>query len=393
MVLSACNPFIAVGKSEQIYPVLVVSNIPWDFVWQRHQTLASLWAREGEVLFCELPGIRRLRWSDAGRLGRRLQSLCRGNAGKKSMGQLPPGLRLLRPLVLPATNGLFCAFNRWQLRRLVAKNPLLKVGVDLVFTYAASRTALDLLEIVPHRRLVYDCTDDFLEVAGIPSSFGTCERELMKRAEITLVPSQILFARKSPLARRCVRLPHGAWVERFKCADLKRPGEGDFAVLYYGHLHRQHLDFGLIEKIAEARPSWKIILVGPVKTPHRFPKNVDLPGQQAHERLSTFIECADVLILPYGINNYTAAVMPAKTYECLATGKPVVAAKLPGLVAEFGEVFRFAGGVTDWVEQIERAAREDTDGDRARRRELAGRNSWEVRFGELKQLVAEEGKV
>ena len=43
---------------------LVISNIAWDFVWQRHQTLASLFARDSEVVFLEVPGIRRVRLRD-----------------------------------------------------------------------------------------------------------------------------------------------------------------------------------------------------------------------------------------------------------------------------------------------------------------------------------------
>jgi hypothetical protein len=34
---------------------LFISNVEWGFVWQRHQTLAAFFARDSEVIFCEVP--------------------------------------------------------------------------------------------------------------------------------------------------------------------------------------------------------------------------------------------------------------------------------------------------------------------------------------------------
>src|SRR5882672_11637757 len=82
-------------------PILVISNVTWDFVWQRHQTIAQLFARERDVIYCEIPGVRAVGWADLGRIFRRLRTLRRPAATN-----LPPRLRLLRPFVLPATNAL-----------------------------------------------------------------------------------------------------------------------------------------------------------------------------------------------------------------------------------------------------------------------------------------------
>lgn len=366
-------------------PVLVISNIAWDFVWQRHQTMAALFARDHEVIFCEIPGIRRVGWSDLGRIAARVGSMFRAPVAGRS---LPPRLRLLRPFVLPATNALFCAFNAWQMRRLAAREPALRAGVGLILDYSASRTALDLIGAVPHRRLVYDCTDDWLAVKGIPDFLAADEHRLLRQADLTLVPGRVLQERKSPAARRCVCLPHGALVERFLLEPKSPPEPGRLTLLYYGHLHRQHLDFALFDGIARARPDWRLLLVGPVKTPHDFPANVELPGQQPHARLRDFAARADVLLLPYVINDYTRAVLPAKTYECLATGRPVVAAALPELTAGFAAQLRFAAGVEDWVRTIEQAVAGDTAEARAARVALAKANSWESRFAELQVLLA-----
>jgi len=368
-----------------LHPVLVISNVAWDSIWQRHQTIAQFLAREHDVIYCEIPGVRRVGLTDLGRILRRLRALRRTGAATA----VPPRLQVLRPFVLPATNVLFCAFNDWQMRRLVAREPALAAGVNLVVNYSVARTALQLISRVPHRRLVFDCTDDLPAVHGVPAFFADDERRLLREADLTLVPSRVLKARKGPVARRCVLLPHGALVERFQLVVKPAPADGHLTLLYYGHLHRQHLDFAVLDAMARARSKWRIILVGPVVTPHDFPANVELPGQQPHERLRDFVAQADVLLLPYVLNHYTEAVLPAKTYECLATGRPVVATPLPELRAELGGYLRFAIDVDGWIRAVEQSLAEDTPARREARVALAQANSWDARYADFSRLVAD----
>jgi hypothetical protein len=363
---------------------LFISNIGWDFVWQRHQTLASLFAQEGEVIFCEIPGMRRVRWRDVPRLLGRLRLLAGGKARRTEPP--PAGVRLVRPMVLPATNAAFCAFNRRVLARLV-RTDAFRGGFDLVVNYSPSRSARQLLAAVPHRRMIYDCTDDWLAVRGIPAFLPEDERALLAGADLTLVPSRRLESLKRPFARRLVRLPHGAFVDRFLVGPKAPGAPGALNVLYYGHLHGQHVDFHALDLMATRRPMWRFVLVGPVKTPHAFPPNVLLPGQQPHRALRQWIEAADVLILPYALNDYTRSVMPAKTYECLATGRPIVATPLPELKADFAEYMRFAATPDAWVGAVEAALREDTPAAQAARVSLAKANSWADRYGEIRRLI------
>jgi glycosyltransferase involved in cell wall biosynthesis len=253
--------------------------------------------------------------------------------------------------------------------------------------YSASRSALSLLRTLPRATLIYDCTDDFLAVQAIPEFYRDDERWLLQSADLTLVPSRILHDRKKAAARRIEHVPHGALIERFLVAP--RTKGASCTLLYYGHIHRQHLDVGVVCRIAEARPDWNLILAGPIKTPQNFPPNVSLPGQQEHERLRELIECADVLLLPYVVNRYTEAVFPAKSFEYLATGRPVVSTPLPELQRNFGELFTFADTLQDWVPAIEAALAQDGPELRQRRIEKAKANSWKGRFEQIKRLIAE----
>lgn len=363
---------------------LFISNIRWDFVWQRHQTLASLFAQDYEVIFCEIPGVRRPRWRDGARLWQRLKGRREGG----TRAEPPPrGVRVVKPPVFPAVYASLCRLNRGRLERWLATEPALRAGVDLIVNYSAARTARQLIERVPRRQLVYDCTDDWLAVEGVPPFLADDEAWLLEQADLTLVPSRTLLARKKPLARRCVQLPHGALIERFRLPARSRRASTELTLLYYGHIHRQHLDFVVLDRIARERPTWRLILVGPVKTPHRFPANVTLIGQVAHPTLRENIAQADVLLLPYVLNRYTEAVMPAKTYECLATGLPIVATPLPELEAALPDMLHYCRREEAWVPAIERAVRDDTPERQAQRTELAAANTWDSRYRATRTLL------
>jgi glycosyltransferase involved in cell wall biosynthesis len=371
--------------------VLFISNIAWDFIWQRHQTMATLFARDADVLFCEMPGIRRVGWRDVPRILARLQRLGRARRTLPTMEPVPIGIRIVHPFVLPATNALFCALNARLLDRFLAREATLGRGVKLVINYSPARTALQLLDRVPHERLVYDCTDDWLAVCGIPACLPQDERTLLARADLTLVPSRRLEELKRPLARRLERVPHGVLVERFLLDPKPRAADGAVTLLYYGHLHQQHLDFALLDALARARPAWRIVLVGPVRTPHAFPPNVRLAGQQRHEGLRDFVRESDVLLLPYMLNDYTRSVLPAKIFECLATGRPVVAVPLPELTVDFAEHLRFATDGASFAREVEAALATDTAAARERRIAFARANTWQVRYERICELLAGSG--
>jgi glycosyltransferase involved in cell wall biosynthesis len=365
---------------------LFISNLRWDFVWQRHQTMAALCAQDYDVVFCEIPGVRRPGWRDWSRLWARLKPAARPGPAAEPP---PAGIRVVRPAVLPAVYPAFCRLNPRLLDRWLAGEPGLRAGVDLIVNYSPARTALQLIERVPHRQLVYDCTDDWLAVRGIPDFLPADEQRLLRLADLTLVPSRTLLARKQPGARRCVQLPHGALVERFLVPPRPPAAPDRLVLLYYGHLHRQHLDFALLDRIARERPGWRLLLVGPVKTPHKFPPNVTLTGQVPHGQLREHAAQADVILLPYVLNRYTEAVMPAKTYECLATGRPIVATLLPELVAELPRELNYPRAPEEWIPMIERAVATDSEAARAARIELAQANTWESRYRRFQQLLRE----
>jgi hypothetical protein len=91
-------------------------------------------------------------------------------------------------------------------------------------------------------------------------------------------------------------------------------------------------------------------------------------------------------MLPYEVNDLTRAISPAKTYECLATGKPVVSTPLPAMEELAGHVY-LANEPGEHVEVLRSLGDLETEERGRARIELARKNSWEARFGEIEEAL------
>ena len=120
---------------------------------------------------------------------------------------------------------------------------------------------------------------------------------------------------------------------------------------------------------------------GFLKTP-----GVDYRGVVSHAGLPAALAGVDAFVLPYEINALTRGISPAKYYECLATGKPVVAAPLPAMEELAGHVY-LASRPEDYVEALRSLGEIETEEGVRARIELARKNSWDVRFAELEEAL------
>jgi glycosyltransferase involved in cell wall biosynthesis len=106
----------------------------------------------------------------------------------------------------------------------------------------------------------------------------------------------------------------------------------------------------------------------------------------SHEKLPAALVGVDAFVLPYEINGLTRGISPAKTYECLATGRPVVASLLPALEELAGHVY-LARKPEEFVGVLRRLGDLETQERVQARIELARDNSWGVRFGEIEEAL------
>ena len=129
---------------------------------------------------------------------------------------------------------------------------------------------------------------------------------------------------------------NGVDYEFFKTFDDSYDFEPDFKqildngkpiIMYYGALARW-FDYDLIKKIAKTN-KYNIVLFG-IKYDGAYDENmcdeenVYFLGSRDYKVLKNYARCADVLTIPFLINDITESTSPVKIFEYMALHKPIV---------------------------------------------------------------------
>lgn len=301
-----------------------------------------------------------------------------------------PGFRILR-----SSRWLPRLYRPRSLARAVEKlhygrGPrwLREVGCERVLLYLwrpEFEPALDLLE---YDASAYHIDDEY---SFSPEERPVSPREVrvLRRVDRVFIHSRTLMEKKGHLNPHTIRLPNGVSYAAYtrprpEPADLSRlPGP---RIAYVGIIKPQ-LDLEVVRQVAEARPDWSLVMVGPVSPIDgiggeldriRVLENVHFLGQKDVSALPAYLQHVDVGVLPYRMNDYTKYIYPMKLHEYLAAGCPIVASPVPSL-AGFGEVVEIAQSAPEWIEAIELALRpEATSPQRiAARRRVAAAHDWD----------------
>jgi glycosyltransferase involved in cell wall biosynthesis len=149
----------------------------------------------------------------------------------------------------------------------------------------------------------------------------------------------------------------------------------------------ERIDFPALRAVVEA--GFEVRLLGDLGNIERDfleTPGIDFRGEVPHAKLPTALAGVDAFVLPYDVNDLTQGISPAKTYECLATGKPVVSAPLPAMEELAGHVY-LASEPGEFVDILRRLGELETEEKVRARIALARDNSWEARFEELEEAL------
>jgi len=231
------------------------------------------------------------------------------------------------------------------------------------------------------------------------ASFRAAEARFARRADVVLASSQPLAERMRRLNRNVYYMANVADTELFSTAQRSGPIDPAVAALprprivFVGAIAGTKLDIRLLIELAELRPQWSVVLVGPVGLGDPLVDlsilgdvpNLHLLGPRCYAELPEVLRGAQAAVIPYKLNQLTASIFPMKVYEYLAAGLPVVATALPSLAEVDG--ITFAADASEMVAALEQAVSEDSVDARAARARLADGHSWEARLRELAEVV------
>lgn len=298
--------------------LLCFSHLRWDFVYQRPQHLMSRAAQSFRVYYFEEPVLRE------------------GAEPHLDFKTDSSGVVVVTPVV-PEWGGQtrlvqqFIAENAPDRRTLWYYTPMARAWT--------SHLDADLI--------VYDCMDELSAFHAAPPEMKLREAELLRSAHVVFTGGQSLYEAKRNTHRNVHAFPSSVDAAHFgqsrapgvhdprDQAHLPHPRLGFFGVI------DERLDIQLLSHMAELRPDWSFVMVGPVVKidPATLPRrpNIHWLGGRKYQELPSYLAHWDVGIMPFALNEATRYISPTKTPEFLAAGLPVVSSAITDVIRPYGE--------------------------------------------------------
>ena len=384
--------------------IVILASQAWDSHWCTPQQIASRLARDGcRVLYVE--PLRSPLWR------------ARKAATQSSNPSGPPKQVAERLWIytLPALFLPLAVYSRWPLLNRLFNHTLMSWLVRRAARKLGFRDAVTWVYQVTHQGAsllkkstltVYDCIDEWAGTTSDPRLrryLQEIDRRMCREADVLFLGSQTLAAFRSDLNPRQEVVPQGVDMSNFLRASqpgLPRPADmvdiPSPIIGLMGVLNRERLDVPLICHLADRRPNWSLVLVGPVWAgldveQLKSRPNIHLLGNKPVDKLGDYLGAFDVCMLPYLLNDFTRSIFPLKLFEYLASGKPFVSTPIPACT-EFPRLIRTATSRDMFLLAIEAGLNEEDTSLRTERIAAARVNDWDRRTTDKARFVAEELK-
>jgi UDP-galactopyranose mutase len=305
----------SVGEARPDRPptILCFSHLRWEFVFQRPQHLMSRFARTSPVIYWEEPVIEaELRVPELN---------VRSAKGFSNVIIVTPRLpeRMGEEHRTAALGRLLDAFVASR------RGPLVRWYYTPMMLPFSRQVRSDVT--------VYDCMDELSAFRFAPPELLELENELLETADVVFTGGYSLYDAKKHRHSNIHPFPSSVDRAHFTTARSGLSDPADQGAIarprlgFYGVID-ERIDLDLLAAVADARPDWQLIMVGPVVKidPADLPRreNIHYLGGKDYSELPTYLSGWDLAMMPFAINESTRFISPTKTPEYLAGGKPVV---------------------------------------------------------------------
>jgi UDP-galactopyranose mutase len=257
---------------------------------------------------------------------------------------------------------------------------------------------LPFSEHVPADCVVYDCMDELANFKGAPPELIPSEQRLFEQADMVLTGGYSLYEAKRDRHANIHPFPSSVDVAHFGAARAPGLEPQDQAELpgprlgFYGVVD-ERMDLDLLARLADARPQWSIVIVGPVvkisedDLPRR--PNLHYLGGKTYAELPNYLRGWDVALMPFAINEATRFISPTKTPEYLAAGCPVVSTSIRDVVRPYADLglVHIADDADGFVAALDRAMSEDAFTRQAKVEACLAGNSWDATWTRMDTLI------
>jgi glycosyltransferase involved in cell wall biosynthesis len=254
--------------------------------------------------------------------------------------------------------------------------------------------------------IVYECMDEFSAFRHAPKHMKKNDERLLKKADVVFVGGMRMYRRKKKNNSNIHFFPTGVDYEHFSSAsdeDTKIPDDVknlSRPILGYWGAVDERLDYKLLAYVAERRPNWSIVLLGPLTKvkPKEVAFCLDLPnvhwlGPKKYNQLPHYGKAFDICLLPFVSTKEAENLNPTKTLEYLAMGSPCVSTSLDDIKELYADVVSIAHNSEEFLKAAEDVLAQDSPEKREARKQFAHGKSWEAMVEGMEKIVLQSSNL
>ncbi len=369
---------------------LILSSVDWDYLQQRMHVFARGLASYGaQVFFVENTGVgKRLKASvkDLTLVRNRIKKLF----PLKKIGNLkstPNNLKVITPLVLPPATRIETLLNHYffipQLIKKLKKEGLSKKII--LITCLPTTISIEIIKKITPRLVIYDCASNLEGDPNVPDNFREIENRLLKLADVVLTDSIFLYNKFKAIHSNVFRIHHGVNTILFgSISHIK----GDRKLTCYFGTIGTWIDWNIIKALVSS--GYKVRIIGKNLLPSNInlPDGVSIEGPYDQIKLVQRIKDCGTIILPYITDtSHMKGVIPAKIYECLQTGKPILSSLLENYDAEIKACIYICTSPQEFCDTLNNLDKLENDRIKEMRKECAKKQSHEDNLKKLIEII------
>ena len=359
--------------------ILWFSEIKWDYLRTRKQQVLSRFPESDNVLFIE--------------------PLSLNLKNHLFLQHIPPvhhttipqlrstRFNFLRTFIdLKPVRFLFAVFAYLWLKLLLKQQrfePDIIVTSNVYWIETIQRLIKSYSKPIP---IVYDCNDDPMSFSHIPGSTREYFRKTVEMSQSIILPydsyRQVI---PESVSGKIKIIQNGVDYETFQnpgiipaeLVSLKKP-----VIMYIGALFSRRFDFTLVAKTAETHPEFTVVLIGHVSEESRpllnrllKRKNIFYFPPVPYERITSYLQAAQVCIIPFLKSKLASSILPNKLFEYAAAGKTCVMTDFNEHLKEHTDLFYIGKSDKEFIDQINTAINKPMDP--LKLKEFAKENDWQ----------------
>lgn len=218
-------------------------------------------------------------------------------------------------------------------------------------------TSAAIFDLLPHKikqqpNIVYDCMDDLLEFPAIQNSFSERtilmekENKLLRQSKAVICSAEYLKGKivkrsgisdkKVTVVNNAVELPN-VQLHTDIPEDIRKATEmirkSKLGMVYIGTIDKW-FDFESIQYVLDKIDGLELYLFGPLRGVIPENSKIHYFGTVQRDYIFEIMAAADILVMPFILNELIRSVNPVKLYEYIFAGKHVIATK-------YGETMKF----------------------------------------------------